>query len=152
MTNKELLDGIIDDRVDELGKYDIGSEPHGKAHKELMECFDRAIEFEKIEDRRKELELKELEVNHRIEHDKREVKLKENDLTLREKEYEYKKKSDKGMKIIKYFEIGIPLVSLVIIVLDEHCKMNKVFTFEEKGMINSSPGREWLKGLFKKKH
>lgn len=152
MTNKDLLEGIIDDRASDVEQFDIGSEPHAKAHKELMDCYDRDIEYEKIEDKRRELVLKEKELTHRIEHENKELLLKENELVLREKEYEQKKKSEIWMKVFKCAEIAIPLVSLVIIVIDEHGKMNKVFYFEEKGMINSQTGREWLKGLFKKKH
>lgn len=130
-TNKELLDQVIEDDLITVQDHDVCSEPHHKAFKEVMEAFDRRIELEKIEEKKRELDFKEKE------------------LALREKELAFKEKSEKNGKVLKYIEvIGVPVGLLALEYVFKYHFMKTVCNFEKDYTFTTTPGRS-ISSLFK---
>ena len=152
MDNKDLLNGVIEDRLNDVTDYDIGSEPHAKAHKEAMDCLDRDIEFEKIADKRKELELKEKELEYRYAKDEKELNLKQDELNLKTKEFEQRKKSEFWTKVIDVAKVVVPVVSTVAVCLFDFALTREIQDYERTGIYANSPGRMLSKQLFRRKH
>lgn len=129
-TNKELLDQVIEQSLMDVQDHEVCSEPHQKAFKEAMEAYDRRIELEKIEEKQRELALKEKEME------------------LKERELANKEKSEKGIKVLKYIEIGIPFGLLAVEYMFKHKFMKDVCNFEKDYTFTTTPGRS-ISSLFK---
>lgn len=123
-TNKELLDQVIESSLVNVQDYEVCSDPHKAAFKEVKEAYELRIELERIEEK------------------KRELALKEKELELREKEFAHKEKSEKSTKVLRYIEvIGIPLITIAAECAIQNYFVEKVCNFEKDYTFTTTPGR-----------
>lgn len=124
MENKELLEKVINSRLEDSLDEDMDLKERELAFKEAMAAMDRHIELERFESANKENELV---------HAENELNRKEQGLN----------------RIVKYVEVAAVPVGLLI--LDSALKwkyMKTICNFEKDYTFTTTPGRS-LSGLFR---
>ena len=131
---KETLEREIQEEIESLGEFDLGSAERKAMVDSITKLTDRLIEIGKIE-----AESRHKDANRLLE----EVKI--------EKEERIKLKQAKDNNILKWVEIGVTIVGIAVPTAVKIWGTNKTLRFEETGTVTTMSGRAHINSLFSKK-
>lgn len=175
---KKLLEEVVVENLEATRTLELGTDEHSKAVKTTNEQLDKLISIQKLENEKLEIERKTAEFNAELERKKeefevnREIREAEFDSELERKKEEFKAEMDRKKeefeinredrkaenemstfdKIIKYSEIGLPVLMFIGNMAWDTRTTNKLLKFEETGSLVTVPSRNFFGcKLFKRK-
>ena len=145
MENKDLLEQVIEDRLNTSLDNEVDEKVRSQAHKEAMEAIDRQIQLKKLESSDEEQTIK-----AGFEKDK--IDLEKDKIDLEKTKFELEKTEKKSNRIIKIVEIAaIPVGLFVADCLFKRYYMRQVCNFEKDYSFTTTPGKG-ISSLFRFKH
>ena len=149
MENENLLEQVIEDRLNTALDNEVDVKVRSQAHKEAMEAIDRQIQLKKLAASEEETKSKQNVEYARLAASKEETNSKQNVEYARLALERSEKKSN---RIIKVVEIAaIPVGLFVADCLFKRYYMRQVCNFEKDYSFTTTPGKG-ISSLFRFKH